>query len=268
MLTSLLILASIIAVAYLAICGFIYLRQDSLIFFPRGNDAELAAQWRSRRVEIASANGVIEGWWADNASASTQVTLLYFGGNAEDVLHTASVAERLNARRMLFTNYRGYGASPGHPSQSALYADGLAVYDYAVQQDNLAAKPIVVMGRSLGSGVATWIAAHRPVHRTVLVTPYDSLVAVAQRHYFFLPVRLLLKHRFASDALAGRITTPALIVAAGQDEIIPPVHAQRLADAWAGPKRIHVLSPAGHNDIEQHPSYYPLINEFLSGTGP
>jgi uncharacterized protein len=121
------------------------------------------------------------------------------------------------------------------------------------------------MGRSLGSGVATMLAAERAVRGAVLITPFDSLAAVAAHHYRFLPVRALLRHRFPSDEYARRTRVPALIVAAARDTIVPPIHAQRLAAAWSGPHAFHVLDGVGHNDVDANPAYYSLLNTFLRG---
>jgi pimeloyl-ACP methyl ester carboxylesterase len=248
------------------LCILLYAMQDDMIFFRVDNDSELKKQWQAQRVEIAAGDVTVEGWWADNVSATNNVTLLYFGGNAEDVLYTAESAGRFNARRMLVTNYRGYGATPGTPSEQALFQDALAVYDFAVKQPGVSAENIVVVGRSLGSGVASYVAANRQVLGLVLVTPYDSMAAVAQGHYPYFPVRLLLKHPFSTDQIANKIMAPVLIVAGEHDNVIPPVHAQRLFEVWAGPKQIHVLPNVGHNDIQEHAQYYPLIGAFLSQT--
>jgi uncharacterized protein len=119
------------------------------------------------------------------------------------------------------------------------------------------------MGRSLGSGPAAMLASARPVRGAILVTPFDSMSAVASAHYPYLPARLLLRHPFASVDWAKRTQAPALFLAAEYDNVIPSPHARRLFDAWAGPKQIHVLAETGHNDIEMHPDYYRLVNEFL-----
>jgi pimeloyl-ACP methyl ester carboxylesterase len=251
----------LVGALYMVFCILLYAMQDDMVFYRVGNDAALRKQWQAKRVEIPAGDVAIEGWWAENANAGN-VTLLYFGGNAEDVLYMAEGAGRFNAR-VLLTNYRGYGATPGRPSEQALLKDSLAVYDYAVTQASVSADNIIVMGRSLGSGVAAHIAANRPVRGAVLITPYDSMASVAQAHYRYFPVRLLLKHQFASDKLAAKITQPVLILAAERDGVVPPVHAQRLFAAWAGPKQMHVLENVGHNDIEHHEQYYPLINGFL-----
>lgn len=245
------------------ICAYLYVGQESLIFFPRPNDAQLLQQHAASRVEIPTSGATLEGWWIDNPQATTPAVILYFGGNAEDVLYTATTAPNFNARQMLVVNWRGYGGSTGKPGQKALYEDGLAIFDYAIKR-GIRPEHIVVMGRSLGSGVASMLAGTRPVGAAVLITPFDSLAAVAAKHYPYLPVRLLLRHPFPSVDWAKRTHAPALMLAAERDFVIPSAHAQKLFEAWAGEKRIHVLAHTGHNDIEMHPDYYRLINEFLS----
>jgi uncharacterized protein len=247
---------------FVVICAFMYFGQERSIFYPRPNDAQLLQQHDARRVEIPSSGETLEGWWIDNPQATTAAVILYFGGNAEDVLYTAGTVSSFDARRMLVVNYRGYGRSTGKPGQKALYDDGLAIYDYAVKS-GVRPEDIVVMGRSLGSGVATMLAAERPVAAAVLITPYDSLAAVASNLYPYLPVHLLLQHPFPSVDWAKRTRTPVLMLAAERDFVVPSAHAQKLLEAWAGEKQLHVLPQTGHNDIEMHPDCYRLINEFL-----
>ena len=248
---------------FVLICALLYFGQERSIFFPTPNDAQLRAHYSAQRIEIAIAGATLEGWWVENAWATTPAVILYFGGNAEDVLYTASVASNIDARAVVVVNYRGYGGSTGEPSQKALYDDGLAIYDYAIKR-GVPAEHIVVMGRSLGSGVASMLAGARPVRAAILITPFDSLAAVAAGHYPFLPVRLLLRHPFPSADWARRTHAPALFLAADSDTVVPATHAQKLFQLWAGPKQIHVLPQTGHNDIESHADYYRLINEFLA----
>ena len=259
------------------ICVLLYFGQERSIFFPRPNDAQLRHRYSAQRIEIvtgrlasadrgksrgAAAGATLEGWWIENPQPTTQAVVLYFGGNAEDVLYTAGEASNIDARAVLVVNYRGYGGSSGEPGQQALYDDGLAIYDYATKR-GVAAEHIVVMGRSLGSGVASMLAGVRPVRAAILITPFDSLASVAAGHYPFLPVRLLLRHPFPSTDWAQRAQAPALIIAAERDFVVPAARAQKLFEAWAGPKQIHVLPHMGHNDIDMHPDYYRLVNEFL-----
>ena len=256
-------LVTVGAVVYAAFAILLYLTQESAIFYPGPNDEELGKKYASGRVEIPTPGAKIEGWWVENPAATNDLVLIYFGGNAEDILYTAETASQFNARRMLVTNYRGYGASSGNPGQEALYQDGLAIYEYALRS-GVRADQIVLVGRSLGSGVVSMLAGTRDVRAAILITPFDSLAQVAARHYPYLPVRLLLRHPFPSEDRARQAREPALILTAADDDIIPPAHARRLMEAWAGESKLHVFAGTGHNDIQTHPDYYRLINEFLA----
>jgi pimeloyl-ACP methyl ester carboxylesterase len=97
----------------------------------------------------------------------------------------------------------------------------------------------------------------------ILVSPFDSVTALAQRHYPFLPVSLLLRHRFDSLSLAGAIDAPMIAIVAERDSIIPPEHSQRLFDAWKGPKTWQLLAGADHNGFDAHPAYWRAIDDFL-----
>src|SRR4029453_11356106 len=106
---------------FVLICALLYFGQERSIFFPRPNDPQLRERYAAQRVEIKTADATLEGWWIENAAAATPAVLLYFGGNAEDVLYTASEAASINARAVVVVNYPGYGGSQGKPGQKALY---------------------------------------------------------------------------------------------------------------------------------------------------
>jgi hypothetical protein len=160
-------------------------------------------------------------------------------------------------------SYRGYGLSEGSPGEKALVADARQIYDLATAREDIDPKRIVVYGRSLGSGVAVQLAASRKTAGAILVTPYESLVAVAKRHYPYLPVSMMLRHHFDSLAHAPNLEIPLLAIAGERDTIIPPAHAKRLVDAWKGPKRYVELREADHNSIAGHRDFWRLKREFL-----
>jgi len=120
-----------------------------------------------------------------------------------------------------------------------------------------------VFGRSLGTAVATHVAAHRPVARAILVSPYDSLASVGQGHYPFLPVSLMLRHRFAPVADAPRCRMPLLAVVAPGDSVIPVAHSRLLYDAWAGPRQWLEVRDANHNTIGATPELWTAVAQFL-----
>ena len=165
-------------------------------------------------------------------------TVIYFGGNAEEVSHTLADPRWPRQWTIVALNYRGYGTSEGKPGERELAADALAIYDAVVAREGIDAKRIVVFGRSLGTALAAHVAAERPVAGVMLVSPYDSLAAIGRHHYPWLPVSLLLKHRFDAEADARGCNVPMLAIVAERDTIIPVARSRALYDAWAGPKSL------------------------------
>jgi uncharacterized protein len=154
-------------------------------------------------------------------------------------------------RTVYLVPYRGYGGNPGTPIERDLYADALAEFD----QLRARHAAVAVVGRSLGTGVATYVASKRPVDRVVLVTPYDSLQNVAQENYPWLPVGWLLDDKYESWRRAPSLTMPVTLLVAGNDRVIPPPHATALARHFPTPPTVVVIAGAGHNDIASKPAY-------------
>jgi uncharacterized protein len=259
-------IARVVLAAAVGLPLVLYFLQDRLIFHPQTLDpasrAAIAARFPAvKEVFIDAADGTrLHAWFLKSGTD----LVLYFGGNAEEVswmLDNAGAAT--TGPSWLLTDYRGYGASEGSPSEPNLVADALRWYDHA--QRELKPARMFVFGRSLGSGVAVALAARRTLAGVILATPYDSLAAVAAHYYPYLPVRWMLRHRFDSLALAPRLRVPMLCLIAERDEVIPPVHAERLYDAWGGPKRRQLLLGAGHNDADAALEFWPAIRRFVSG---
>jgi hypothetical protein len=210
---------------------------------------------------LAAADGTRVHAWHVKAGPAL---VLYFGGNAEEVSWMLEEAQAgAPGVSWLLMDYRGYGQSGGSPSEAALVADALALYDRALALPGVDAKRIYAFGRSLGSGVAVALAAQRPLAGVILATPFDSLAAVAKRYYWYLPVDWMLRHRFDSVERAPGLQTPLLCLIAERDEVIPPAHAERLFEAWGGTKRKEVLAGAQHNGTDAHPRFWSSIRAFL-----
>ena len=160
-------------------------------------------------------------------------------------------------------NYRGYGRSAGRPGEKALVSDGIELYDWAARRPDIDPQRIVLHGRSLGTGVAVQVAAARPARCVVLTSPYASLVDVAKEVYFWLPVALLMRHRFDSAALAPGLRVPALVLVGEADDLVPPHHSHKLAAAWGGTVERVSLEGFGHNDLDITPRYAAAIRAFL-----
>ncbi|MDM3870561.1 alpha/beta fold hydrolase [Porticoccus sp. W117] len=248
-------LCCIAATVYLAIGGLLYLGQRHLLYHPT------PPQHLPDNIEVlplAIENGSEK---LLRLNPGHNRALLYLGGNAEQVANSApQLAEQLPNHTIYLLNYRGYGGSDGKHSEQNLYRDATSSYELIARQHS----HIAVMGRSLGTGIATYLASRENVERLVLITPYDSITAVAQRHYPLFPLQLLIKDRYDSLSRANAIDTPTLIMIAEQDRVIPPIHARRLADALPPENTsVEIIPGSDHNSVAQHPRYWSLIGDFL-----
>ncbi|MSQ89623.1 MAG: alpha/beta hydrolase [Betaproteobacteria bacterium] len=249
-----------------------YLAQDALIFYRQplseARRAEVARRFPlAQEVFIQTMDGTkLHAWHVKAAGAGAEQAplLLYFGGNAEEVSWMLEETGQTLDVAWLLVSYRGYGLSEGTPGEKVLVSDALQWFDRAQTLPGVDPQRVFAFGRSLGSGVAVALAAQRPIAGLILTTPYDSLAALAKRYYWYLPVDLLLKHRFDSIARAPALKQPLLCLIAERDEVVPPVHAERLFAAWGGPKRKVILPEAGHNTTDAHPAYWLSIREFLA----
>ena len=256
-------LVKIVAGVALGATLLIWLFQTRMIFFPRPLEHRPEQRANVEEITIPVAGGVkLRGWLVKGGGAPVPL-VIYFGGNAEEVSWLGEAAGNLAGWSLLLVNYRGYGESEGKPGERELLADAVAIHDYARQRPDVNPARIVAMGRSLGSGVAVHLAAERPLRGVILVSPYDSLVAVAKHHYPFLPISLMLRHRFDSVARAPHIDTPLLCLVASEDRVIPASHSRTLFEAWRGRKTWHEVPRADHDGIASEPGYWSAIADFL-----
>lgn len=225
------------ALLYVFACAMLYATQRNYIYFPvpRMNSAVPTLPLPVGGDTLVVSMRALPG---DKA-------VVYFGGNAEDVSQSVPDLGLVFPDRAIYAlHFRGYGGSPGAPNEADLVRDGLALFDRVLADH----ADVVVIGRSLGSGVATQVAAARPASRVVLVTPYDSMADVAQTHYPWFPARWMTKDRFDSFHAAPRIAAPTTVIAADQDTIVPMARTQRLLTGFRpGVATFVVLRGAGHN---------------------
>lgn len=233
------------ALAYGGLVALVYVSQRALLY-PGATGGPAGPGW-GEAVIIETPDG--ERLHALHAPAAAgRPTLLFFHGNADRIDRYGFLAAGLSARGigLLAVSYRGYPGSSGRPDEDGLLADGLAAFDWLAARTQAG---IVPFGQSLGSGVAVHVAAQRPAEAVVLVSAYDSILAVARRAYFFLPVTPLIKDTFRSDLRVANAAQPKLFVHGRRDTIIPLAHGEALFRAAPEPKRMIVLDRAGHNDI-------------------
>lgn len=247
--------------------------QRQLIYFPQvGLEQDLMASasaiglrdWRDDA-------GRLIGWRSGSGGEDAR-RVLVFHGNAGYALHrdyyvAGFLAQEQDWDVYLF-EYPGYGARPGRPSENEIKASAAAAVKLLLGAD---ARPLYLVGESLGSGVASYLAAAFPeqVGGLLLVTPFTSLVDVAAHHYSFLPVRSLLRERYDSAEALGHYRGPVAFLLAGSDEIVPSELGQRLHDDYVGPRWLQVQAGAGHNSLNLYPGarWWADVAQFLTSGG-
>lgn len=245
---------------YLLCTLFMYLRQDSFIFYPTAAKHEGQSYHKVVDYHLQRGSVDLRGWLV-NPGFVREKLLIYYGGNAEDVFLNIEEYQGIQAAT-LFVAYRGYGPSTGKPGEAEFFADALAVLD---DMDNTyVPKEIYLIGRSLGSGVACHVAAQRPVRGAILVTPYDSIENVAKSHYPWLPIGQLLKHRFVSLDALPLIQCPLLVLYGGRDRVIPPERTENLIRHIQGEREVVFIAKADHGTIEMYPEYWQALLSFLN----
>lgn len=221
------------------------LLQDRLLYFPaQATVAELTtgalAAWPAAddfRGLVAVPQGAVRG------------TAVVFHGNAGHAGHRAFYVETLTrlGLRTILAEYPGYGPRSGKLGQASLVDDAAATLERA---HRLHGAPLLVVGESLGAGVAAAAAARQrdKVAGLWLITPWDRLQHVAEFHYPWLPVRWLLHDRYDSVAHLAHFGGPVAVVVAERDDIVPARFGKALFDSLGERKRLWVLRGAGHND--------------------
>ena len=238
-----------------AVLALIWTAQRRLIYFPADGvppPGEIGLTG-VEPVTFETTDGIeLRGWFLAASASSPRVTVLVFNGNAGNRAYRAPLAAALQRHglQVLLVDYRGYGGNPGTPTEDGLALDGRAARAYLAGRPDVDASRLVYFGESLGTAVAVGLAAEYPPAALVLRSPFTSLTDVGRHHYPFLPVRLLLRDRFAAIDQIQRTRAPLLVIAGGHDRIVPIEYSRRLYDAAVAPKTLLVLPNADHNDEE------------------
>lgn len=241
----------LVALAYAAIVGVIYFSQRVLLYpgaTAASTQSSLPASpaW-GMNVAIGTPDGeTLHALYLE--AVAGKPTVLFFLGNADLTGNHGFLASALTERGigLLAVSYRGYPGSTGSPSEAGLLIDGVAAFDWLSERSE---GGIVVLGQSLGSGVAVNTAAQRSVAGVILVSAYESVLALAKSHYPYLPVGLLLKDRFRSDLKIAGVTQPKLFIHGRRDDIIPLSFGEALYAMAPEPRSMRIYDAYGHNDL-------------------
>jgi uncharacterized protein len=234
-----------LAVTAVIALGGPYLLQDRLLYFPqRATVAGLAQGGLAAWPSADEFRGLVA-----QPQGTTRATAIVFHGNAGHAGHRAYYAAAL-ARlgvRVILAEYPGYGPRDGEVGEGPMVEDASRSIELAHRQYG---PPLLVLGESLGAGVAAGAVAHQRevVAGLMLITPWDRLEKVASHHYPWVPVGWLLRDRYDSVAHLAGFRRPVLVAVAEQDDIVPAQFGEALYSALPEPKRLLVIRDAGHND--------------------
>jgi uncharacterized protein len=262
----------LIALGYVALVAFVWLRQESLLFLPGIPSRQLVATPADiglgyEALRIATADGEeLDAWFVP--ARRERAVLLFFHGNAGNISHrldSLQIFHRLGLSVLIF-DYRGYGLSTGRPSEAGTHEDARAAWRHLVDERGVPAGRILLFGRSLGGAVATRLATeHRP-GALIIESTFRSVPELAGEIYWFLPARWLARIHYPVEEWIREVDAPVLVIHSREDEIIPFRHGEALFAAAAGPKELLELR-GGHNTgfLLSGSRYLQGIAEFLDG---
>ena len=241
----------VVAGAYLALVAAMFLMQRSLLYRPNPADMEAArAAAGFERVTLNAADGErIVAWWSPPREGAP--TFLYLHGNAANLAARTTRLRRLTQQGwgVLAVSFRGYGGSSGSPSEAGLIADGEAAYAH-LRAAGAAPERVFLYGESLGTGVAVALAATRDVRGVALEAPYSSTLDVARAIYWWVPVGLLMRDTFLSDARVKAVRAPLFVMHGDADRVIPIRFGEKLFAAANAPKEFFRLPGGGHQPFD------------------
>ena len=263
-------LAGLVSVLWMGLTAAVAANQKRLLFNPGGSIREVLKPYssghRTRPVVIRSKDGTrLSGWLMTPPVKGPHPGVVYFGGRSEEVSWVARDAGKLfPGMAVLAMNYRGYGDSHGDPAEAHFVDDGRLLYDWLSERHHVDPKRMAVVGRSLGSGVAVQVAMERDANSIVLITPYDSIAALARRKFKVMPVDYLLQHKFESVKYANLLKAPTYVLRAAFDDVVPHSHTDLLVQQLGKLHADEIVPDSDHMNIPYLEATQARIASFLA----
>ncbi len=261
-------------VCYLGVLAYIGLCQRSLLYFPDKDVKELSEYNLGKTIEtmITAKDGVKIHTWYHLPSKEGMPMVLYLHGNAWHLGKRENKYKELidMGYGLVAISWRGFGKSEGEPSEEGLYNDARAGVAF-LKELGFKTEESIIIGESLGSGLAVKMATENKFKGVFLITPYTSIADRAQEIYWYLPVSFLLKDNFKNLEYVDQINAPLLIVHGTEDDIIPHSHSEKLMEKALDPKKMIIYPGKGHNNLDTRELYNEMTKYFnvsdISGIG-
>ena len=252
--TIILSILKILVTVYIIFALFLYFMQRKMLYLPQEGSQNVDAT----EVEFKNGNIVLRGWIINE---DQEKSILYYGGNAETIeSNIAFYRENFPDYTLYLINYRGFGESDGNPTEVNLFNDALFIYDQISSKH----EKISLIGRSLGSGIAVYLASKRKIDKLVLITPFDSILNVAKQTYKIFPFSILLKDKYESINYVKDINSKTLFLIAEKDKMIKYPRSMNLYEAFSKDiAELNIIKDAHHNSISHYSEFTESLKNFL-----
>lgn len=251
---------------YVLIALIFYFFQELFIFLPEKleEDYQFEFPFEFEEKNFTMKDGAVLN--AIHAKAQNSKGIIFYNhGNAGNMVRWGEVITPFvdQGYEVLLYDFRGYGKSSGKRTMSKLYNDAQFIYDELTEE--YGEDKVIVYGRSLGTGLASWIGGHNKPKQVILETPYFSLGDVAKRYYPFLPTRPILKFPFASHVHLRKASSPVFIFHGTEDEVVPYNSGQKLYESLSGKIDISFYTiPGGkHNNLSEFEEFSSQLEKIL-----
>lgn len=239
-----------IALGYLGLVAFVYVRQPKMLYFPTGEIEQTPAAIGLffDEVKLKTSDGLTIAAWHVPAPDARAVLLFCHGngGNISHRLDSIRIFHDLGLSVLIF-DYRGYGRSEGTPTEKGTYLDAEAAWNFLVKEKGIDPARIIIFGRSLGSAVAAELAMRRKAGALIIESGFTSIPDIGRKYYPHMPVSLITRFHYATIDKVSSLALPKLFIHSPEDEIIPYDQGVRLFEKAAKPKEFLKLR-GGHNE--------------------
>lgn len=259
-------------VVYAMVVALMFFAQRKMLYpVPNVSANDIAVGLKDyQEVSVKTSDGLTLTGFFSAPQDKTKPIVMVFHGNASHPAYTAPFYKTLQDKGygILLTEYRGYGGNAGKPTEQGLTRDAEAYLNSDLLTKEYKDNPLIVYGRSLGSGVAVNLVSENPDRFTALIlaTPFDSVVSVVSNAYWFIPFpELLVKDRFHSDLKIDKIKITKLFILAKKDQVVGYGTGKHLYDISPEPKALVEFADADHNSINQYGAMNAVF-EFIANT--
>lgn len=260
-------LVMVIAIGYLSAMGVLYFFQRSFQYHPDKNIKEVSA-YDLPSTQDLMIKSVVDGAsvqvWYHEPTRPGMPMVLFLHGNAGTLGYRAPKFKELIDMGFGFAApaYHGFSKSEGKPTAETIFSDVITTIDF-LKDKGFEAKNIIIVGESLGTGIAVEMAAKQQFAGVFLITPYTSIANRAQEMYWYFPIKSLVKDNFSSEDKIDKINAPLLIVHGTNDTVIPHSHAERLIELAREPKKIIIYPGFGHSNLDNATIFHEMKKYFI-----